>query len=135
MSNLTSLRLASLARLFAYCFATGNRAFLAALLVCALLATQWGLNRHVVEHHSQQILTLTAVGAASALANDSAPVSHDGPGCLICLEHQAHGAALSGSLTLTLALTLSMLLARALPPNTPYLAPERARQRAPPAFS
>ena len=135
MSDTSSLRPVSLARLFAYCFATSNRIFLAAVLACALLDTQWGLNRHVVEHHSQQILTLTTVGTAAALTNDSAPVSHDGPGCLICLEHQAHGAALTGTLTLVLALTLSILLARALPPNTPYLAPERARQRAPPAFS
>jgi len=135
MSYISSLRPVSLARLFAYCFATRNRISLAAVLVCALLATQWGLNRHVVEHHSQQILTLSTVGTAAALTNDSAPVSHDGPGCLICLEHQAHGAALPSSFALALAPTLSTLMARALPPNTPYLAPERARQRAPPAFS
>ena len=108
------------------------RLMLAVALVCALLITQWRLNHHVVEHGfsnagiSQLALTMS---------NDETPASHEGAGCLVCLEHQAHGAALTSALTLALALTVSVLMARALPPNTPYLTPERARQRAPPAFS
>ena len=103
---------------------------LAVALVCALLATQFALNRHVIDHSgSAAMITVSAVNA------DEVPASHDGPGCLICLEHQAHGAALTTTVILALALTVSILMARALPPNTPYLAPERARQRAPPVFS
>jgi len=105
------------------------RLMLAVVLVCALLVTQWRLNDHVVEHN---VNTLT-VSNTTAASNDTG--SHDGPGCLVCLQHQAHGAALTSTVTLALALTVSVLLARALPPNTPYLAPERARQRAPPALS
>lgn len=122
------------ARFFTYCFATGNRLVLAAVLVCALLTTQWGLHRHVVEHSSQQALTVTAA-EPTASYKINAPATHDGPSCLICLEHQAHGSALTGAFTLILAQTVSVLMARALPPNAPYLAPERARQRAPPVFS
>lgn len=107
------------------------RLLLAVALVCALLATQWGLNRHVIEHNSGNAVTMVA----NSISPDEAPASHDGPGCLVCLEHQAHGAALTSTVILALALAVSILLARALPPNTPYLAPERARQRAPPVFS
>jgi len=102
---------------------------LAVALVCALLVTQWRLNDHVVEHNAN---TLNI--SATVLSNNDSN-SHDGSGCLVCLEHQAHGAALTSTLTLALAITVSVLMARALPPNTPYLAPERARQRAPPALS
>ena len=107
-----------------------TRLMLAVALVCALLVTQFSLNRHVVDHSGSA--TMTTVSAVNA---DDAPTSHDGPRCLVCLEHQAHGSALTTSVILALALTVSILMARALPPNTPYLAPERARQRAPPFFS
>ena len=107
------------------------RLLLAVALVCALLATQFTLNRHVIEHANGPSITAAVV----SLSTNDAPASHDGPSCLLCLEHQAHGAALTSSFALALAPTLSTLMARALPPNTPYLAPERARQRAPPAFS
>ena len=107
------------------------RLLLAIGLVCALLATQLTLNRHVIEHANGSGFSV----AAATLSGHDAPISHDGPGCLLCLEHQAHGAALTSHFDLALATTISVLMARALPPNTPYLAPERARQRAPPAFS
>lgn len=109
-----------------------TRLVLAVALVCALLITQWRLNHHVVEHGSSNAgiahLTMT-------MSSDELPKSHEGAGCLVCLEHQAHGAALTGTLALALVPTVSVLMARALPPNTPYLSPERARQRAPPVFS
>ena len=105
-----------------------TRLVLAVALVCALLVTQWRLNDHVVEHSAN---TLTV--SSNALSNDSS--SHDGPGCLVCLEHQAHGAALTSTIVMAVALNVAVLIAKALPPNTPYLAPERARQRAPPVLS
>lgn len=107
------------------------RWLLAVALVCALLVTQFTLNRHVIEHANGSGFSV----ATATLSTNDAPTSHDSPSCLLCLEHQAHGAALTSTFALALALTLSILMARALPPNTPYLAPERARQRAPPAFS
>ena len=105
------------------------RLLLAVVLACALLVTQFGLNRHVIEHGGVQTLSSVMVTV------DETPDSHDGPGCLVCLEHQAHGAALTSSFSLSNPITLAVQLARALPPNTPYLAPERARQRAPPVLS
>lgn len=108
------------------------RLMLAVALVCALLITQWRLNHHVVEHgFSNAGISQLAM----AMSAEEVPTSHDGAGCLVCLEHQAHGAALTGTLALVLAPMVSVLMARALPPNTPYLSPERARQRAPPVFS
>ena len=106
------------------------RLLLAMVLMCALLATQFTLNRHVIEHANGSGFKTTAT-----LSTNDAPASHDGLGCLLCLEHQSHGTALIGTYVLALALTVSVLMARALPHNTPYLTPERARQRAPPAFS
>ena len=106
---------------------TWLRLLLVVGVVCALLVTQFGLNRHVIEHGGSQLMI-----TASA---DEAPASHDGPGCLVCLEHQAHGAALTTASYFLTADTVAVQLARALPPNTPYLAPERARQRAPPVLS
>ena len=106
-----------------------TRLVFAVALVCALLITQWRLNDHVVEHSANAL----NISASVAVTNDS--TTHDGPGCLVCLEHQAHGAALTSSLTLAFALNLFVLMAKALPPNIPYLAPERARQRAPPVLS
>ena len=103
------------------------RSLLALVLVCALLATQFVLNRHVVEHTSSPVL------AAMVIDNDTS--TPDAPSCLTCLEHQAHGAAPISVVRFNLLDGVSPMLAKALPPNTPYLAPERARQRAPPAFS
>lgn len=100
-------------------------------LVCVLLMTQWRLNDHVVEHNT----TANIVSQFASISGDEAPASDEGAGCLLCLEHQAHGAALTSAISLAFALTLSVLMAKALPPNTPYLAPERARQRAPPTLS
>ena len=106
---------------------TFTRFLLVVGVVCALLVTQFGLNRHVIEHSGSQLITTAST--------DEMPPSHDGPGCLVCLEHQAHGAALTTASYCLTADTVAVQLARALPPNTPYLAPERARQRAPPVLS
>ncbi len=103
------------------------RTLLALALVCALLATQFVLNRHVVEHASSPTL------AAMVIDNDTG--TPDTPSCLTCLEHQAHGAAPISVMRFNLLDGVSPMLAQALPPNTPYLTPERASQRAPPAFS
>ena len=109
-----------------------TRLVLAMVLVCALLMTQWRLNDHVVTHD----ISKTGISQLGATAiSDSEPTPHEEAGCLLCLEHQAHGAALLATWALALALTLSALMASALPPNTPYLTPERARQRAPPVLS
>ena len=103
------------------------RILLALSLVCALLATQFVLNRHVVEHASSVTL------AVFVIDNDSG--TPDAPHCLTCLEHQAHGSALVGNVHIPLADGTSPMQTQALPPNTPYLAPERASQRAPPVLS
>ena len=103
------------------------RLMLALALVCSLLSSQFFLNRHVVDHAASPTL------AAWQIDNESG--SSDGPSCLTCLEHQAHGAALIGNSAIILADGISPMQAQALPPNTPYLAPERARQRAPPVLS
>ena len=104
-----------------------TRLMLAVALVCALLATQFALNRHVVEHASSPTL------AATQIDNDSG--MPDGPSCLTCLEHQTHGTALTSSTHITLADGASPMQAQGLPHNAPYLTPERASQRAPPTFS
>lgn len=109
-----------------------TRLLLAVALVCALLITQWRLNDHVVTH---DISKTDIAQQVTTVSSDDAPSSHERTGCLVCLEHQTHSAVLTSALTLALALTVFVLMAKALPPNTPYLAPERARQRAPPAFS
>ena len=103
------------------------RALFALSLTCALLGTQFVLNRHVVEHASFVTLTTTVID------NDSG--TPDAPHCLTCLEHQAHGSVLVGSVHIPLVDGVSPMQAQALPPNTPYLAPERASQRAPPVLS
>ncbi len=108
-----------------------TRVMLAVALVCVLLVTQWRLNDHVVEHSA----SASNVSQLVAMSSAEGPASDEGAGCLLCLEHQAHGAALTSAITLMLALMVSVLMASALPHNAPYLTPERARQRAPPAFS
>jgi hypothetical protein len=106
---------------------------LAVALVCALLATQWRLNAHVVAH---EFSTTSLTQHAHHACNHEAPASQkEAAGCLVCLEHQSHGAALISHVQLHVVRSHAILMARALPPNTPYLAPERARQRAPPVFS
>ena len=110
-----------------------TRLMLCVALVCVLLATQWRLNDHVVSHEFSPS-SLTA--HAHSFCNHDLPGStKEEAGCLLCLEHQSHGAALLTQFELKTPNTIAILMARALPPNTPYLAPERARQRAPPAFS
>ena len=104
-----------------------TRLLLAVALVCALLVTQFALNRHVVAHASSSTLT--------AMQTDHDSGVPDGPSCLMCLEHQAHGTALTSINGITLADGSSPMQVQALPPNTPYLTPERASQRAPPIFS
>ena len=102
---------------------TFARLLLAVALVCALLVTQFGLARHVVEHT-----------AASSDAKSSLPESNSAS-CLTCLEHQAHGAGLISVPIAFAAQPLQTFERQALAPNTPYLAPERASQRAPPVLS
>lgn len=103
------------------------RTMLALALVCALLATQFVLNRHVVEHASSPVL--------SEMVIDNDAGTPDAPSCLTCLEHQAHGAAPISVAYFNLLDGISPMQAQAQPPNTPYLTPERASQRAPPVFS
>ena len=100
---------------------------LAGLLVCALLVAQFGLTRHVVEHAAKPLV-------AAATIND--PVSTpESASCTTCLEHQAHGAGLiTDAITITIQ-TVRTFELQALAPNTPYLTPERASQRAPPVLS
>lgn len=110
-----------------------TRLMLAVALVCALLITQWRLNDHVVTHEFNQInlSQLTYIFCK----HDSKTSKNEEPGCLVCLEHQSHGAALTSSFHLKTLSPQAVLMIKALPPNTPYLAPERARQRAPPVLS
>lgn len=102
------------------------RMLLALVLICALLVTQFGLSRHVIEHGAKPAV------AALAVDDTSSP---DSAGCLTCLEFQAHGSGLTGHFTMAQRDAIQAFERNALPPNTPYLAPERASQRAPPASS
>ena len=100
---------------------------LAVVLVCAMLVAQLGLTQHVVEHASNPVV------AAETLSDDS-----DAPqagGCLSCLEFQAHGVGLISQSHSIATAAVRVFELRALAPNTPYLAPERASQRAPPVLS
>ena len=103
------------------------RTLLAVVLVCALLVTQFGLSRHVVEH--------SATPVVAAITLDDPSKIPDGSGCLTCLEYQAHGNGLTGYFGIALINAAYNLERQAIPPNTPYLAPERASQRAPPVLS
>lgn len=103
------------------------RMLLAVVLVCALLITQFGLSRHVVEHNATPVVAATTLDDPSKIPDSS--------GCLTCLEYQAHGNGLSGHFSVTLINAAYNLERQAIPPNTPYLAPERASQRAPPVLS
>lgn len=107
------------------------RLLLALALVCALLVTQFGLSRHVSEHAATPVLS-------TSLQAD--PADHHNPGntdsgCLTCLEYQAHSTGLIGHMSIALINAVHSLEQQALAPNTPYLAPERASQRAPPVLS
>lgn len=103
------------------------RMLLPVVLVCALLITQFGLSRHVVEHSASPVVAAASIDDPSKMPDSS--------GCLTCLEYQAHGSCLVGHFSLTLINTVHSLEQQALAPNTPYLAPERASQRAPPVIS
>lgn len=105
------------------------RLLLVAALVCALLVTQFGLSRHVIEHGASPVVS------ASVASDDAHHGPADTSSCLTCLEHQAHGSALLGDFNIALIDAVHSLEQQALAPNTPYLAPERASQRAPPVFS
>ena len=103
------------------------RLLLAVGLVCALLVTQFGLSRHVVEHSASPVVTTASIDDPSKMP--------DNTGCLTCLEYQAHGTGLIGHMSIALIDAVHSLEQQALAPNAPYLAPERASQRAPPVFS
>ena len=103
------------------------RMLLAVVLICALLVTQFSLSRHVVEH--------SAAPVVAAITLDDPSKMSDSSGCLTCLEYQAHGNGLTGHFSVTLINAAYNLERQAIPPNTPYLAPERASQRAPPVLS
>ena len=103
------------------------RILLAVMLVCALLITQFGLSRHVVEH--------SAAPVVAAITLDDPSKIPDSSGCLTCLEYQTHGNGLIEHFSVALIDAAHRLELQALAPNTPYLAPERASQRAPPVLS
>ena len=103
------------------------RMLLPVVLVCALLITQFGLSRHVVEHSASPVVTSASIDDPSKMPDNS--------GCLTCLEYQAHGSGLTGHFGVVLMDAVHRLERQALAPNTPYLAPERASQRAPPVLS
>lgn len=103
------------------------RLVLAVALICALLVTQFGLTRHVVDHAANPIITTSTADTPSGLPDNAS--------CLICLEHQAHGAGLISAAITIAAQAINAFERQALAPNTPYLAPERASQRAPPVLS
>lgn len=110
--------------------ATLARLLLAVALVCALLVTQFGLTRHVIEHATNQTIAATAIDGQS-----TTPDSSNSGSCLTCLEHQAHGNGLISTAINFDASPAKIFGLQALAPNTPYLAPERASQRAPPVLS
>ena len=103
------------------------RMLLPVVLVCALLITQFGLSRHVVEHSANPVFAAASI--------DDPSQTPDSSGCLTCLEYQAHGNGLTGYSSIALLNTVHSLEQQSLAPNTPYLAPERASQRAPPVLS
>ena len=115
------------------CQPTFARLLLALGLICALLVTQFGLSRHVVEHAANPLTqTLTM---ASALDDNTRQPENSSTSCLICLEHQAHGAGLISAHLAWVTQPIKSFEQQALAPNTLYLAPERASQRAPPVLS
>ena len=106
---------------------TFARLLLAVALVCALFVTQFGLSRHIVEHAAKPLITATTIHDPV-----SAP---DTANCLTCLEYQAHGASLTSRAIIFTTEPVRTFEQQALSPNAPYLAPERASQRAPPVLS
>ena len=110
------------------------RMLLAIALTCALLVTQFALTRHVVEHAAAIANTVATVSASDDLSN-LPDGSNNSASCLTCLEHQAHGAGLISTPVILIAQPTKTFELQALAPNTPYLAPERASQRAPPVLS
>ena len=114
--------------------ATFARTLLAVALVCALLVTQFGLTRHVVEHAAGSVAA-TIMAASTSDDASSLPDNGNSGSCLTCLEHQAHGNGLISTAINFDASPAKIFELQALAPNTPYLAPERASQRAPPVLS
>ena len=104
-----------------------NRSWFIFVLLCALLFCQFALNKHVTEHTASVSIAVTSVDHASDEHQDFA--------CLLCLEHQVHGTSMISNALLVVAQTVHRFEFTALPPNSPYLSPERASQRAPPLFS
>ena len=102
------------------------RMLLAVVLICALLVTQFGLSRHVVEHSATPVVAATTLDDPSKMPDSS--------GCLTCLEYQAQCNGLTGHFSVALINDVHGFEQQALAPNTPYLAPERASQRAPPVL-
>ena len=109
------------------------RLLLAMALICALLVTQFALTRHVLEHAASPIMQ--TVATASAVDDNARQPENSNVSCLTCLEHQAHGNALTSTPIVFVAQPIKTFERQALAPNTPYLAPERASQRAPPVLS
>ena len=112
---------------------TVARLLLAVALICALLVTQFSLSRHVVEHAASPLMY--TVAATPTMDDITNPPENNRASCLICLEHQAHGAGLISTHLAWVAQPIKTFEQQALAPNTPYLAPERASQRAPPVLS
>lgn len=100
---------------------------LAWALVCALLVTQFGLTRHVVDHAAKPVVAATTIGDPVTMPELAS--------CMTCLEHQAHGTGLISAALIFVAQPIKTFELQALAPNTPYLTPERASQRAPPVLS
>lgn len=111
------------------------RMLLAIALTCALLVTQFALTRHVVEHAATALADTVVTAAANDNRSNLPDGSNNSASCLTCLEHQAHGAGLISTPVILIAQPTKTFELQALAPNTPYLAPERASQRAPPVLS
>lgn len=104
------------------------RLLLVAGLICALLIAQLGLTRHTIEHTTKSGVVVTAL-------SDTQSQTPEKVSCLTCLEDQAHSAVLISQAVVDDSQRVHCLERQALAPNTPYLAPERASQRAPPVLS
>lgn len=104
-----------------------TRLWLAVMLVCALLVTQFGLTRHAVEHTTAPVI--------ASMTADQDTGTPEQAGCLTCLEYQAHGSGLISQAVIMATDSVRSFEQSALSPNTPYLTPERASQRAPPVLS
>lgn len=107
------------------------------MLVCALLVVQFGLNQHVVEHaahatHSMQLSAAITTASPTTSLDNNVTHAPDDSTCLLCVEHKAHGSGMTSHVLPLVTEAARIFAAVALAPNAPYLAPERASQRAPP---